>query len=151
MFADAGYPEAKESGKVSERIIDAVVLGGDEERVEGRLRQLFEWGADEVLVTVVTAGDDPQRSWERTVRAVAQLAMSLSAESRDPGPDPGRWTKEPHPSEDISARAWSPELTVQGGRRPAAGHAGGVLMDVAGSERGRGPGPKLNTTSAHRA
>ena len=80
MFADAGYPEAKESGIVSERIIDAVVVGGDEESVAGRLQRLFDWGADEILVTVVTAWDDPQRSWERTVKAVARVAQSLSSE-----------------------------------------------------------------------
>ncbi|MFQ5933967.1 MAG: hypothetical protein ACE5KI_04930, partial [Dehalococcoidia bacterium] len=77
MFADAGYPEAQESLAWSDRMIDAVVLSGGEETVTKRLLQLFDWGAGEVLVSVVAAGPDREASWERTVSLLAQVAKTL--------------------------------------------------------------------------
>ena len=77
MFAAAGYPEAKETESWSDGMLDAVVLSGDEETVAGRLRELFEWGSDEILVSMVTAGADRARSWDRTVRLLAQVSETL--------------------------------------------------------------------------
>ena len=56
MFADAGFPEALETGGWSDGMVEAVVLSGNEEVVGNRLKQLFDWGASEVLASVVTAG-----------------------------------------------------------------------------------------------
>ena len=44
MFAEAGYPEAEESSAWSDRMIDAVVLSGDEEEVTRRLRGVVRLG-----------------------------------------------------------------------------------------------------------
>jgi alkanesulfonate monooxygenase SsuD/methylene tetrahydromethanopterin reductase-like flavin-dependent oxidoreductase (luciferase family) len=73
MFADAGFPEAQQSAQWSDRMIDAVVAHGDESAVAGRLRQVLDWGASEVLAAVVTAGPDRTKSWERSIRLLAEL------------------------------------------------------------------------------
>ncbi|MBI4305090.1 MAG: LLM class flavin-dependent oxidoreductase, partial [Chloroflexi bacterium] len=75
MFADAGFPEAQQTLMWSDRMIDAVVAHGDEAAVANRLRQVLEWGASEVLIAVVTAGPDPKKSWERTMRLIAVLSQ----------------------------------------------------------------------------
>ena len=77
MFVDAGFPEANESDEWSEGMKDAVLLTGGEETVALRLRELFDWGAGELLVTVVTAGPDAAASWDRTVRLLAQVDQTL--------------------------------------------------------------------------
>jgi len=77
MFVDAGFPEAEGSGAWSDAMLDAVVLSGGEERVAEGLRRLFKWGATEVLVSVVGAGNDKQASWERTVQLLAQVSGEL--------------------------------------------------------------------------
>ena len=74
MFADAGFPEAQPSAEWSDRMIDAVVLSGKEEQVAGRLEEIFNVGATEVIVSVITAGTDQAVSWQRTVRLLADLA-----------------------------------------------------------------------------
>ncbi|MBI4220736.1 MAG: LLM class flavin-dependent oxidoreductase [Chloroflexi bacterium] len=75
MFADAGFPEARESAGWSDRMIDAVVAHGDEAAVAERLRQVLAWGAAEALIAVVTAGTDANASWERTMRLIAVLSQ----------------------------------------------------------------------------
>ena len=76
MFADAGFPEAKQTGEWSNAMIDTVVLSGDEETVSARIKQLFDLGAREVLATVITAGGDRTASWKRTVGLVAEMTTS---------------------------------------------------------------------------
>ncbi|MBI4300541.1 MAG: LLM class flavin-dependent oxidoreductase [Chloroflexi bacterium] len=75
MFADAGFPEASQ-GIWSDAMIDAVVLWGDEARVAGRLRELFSWGASEIVVSPVTAGGDRAASLSRTLKLLAEVANS---------------------------------------------------------------------------
>ena len=58
-------------------MLDAAVISGSEETVAGRLRQLLSWGATELLVSVVTAGDNRTASWERTVRTLAEAGKAL--------------------------------------------------------------------------
>lgn len=77
MLAAAGFPEAAE-GAWSDRMIDAVVLSGDEARVTDRLRELFAMGAAEVLVSPVAAGSDRKASQERTLRLVAEAAQAVA-------------------------------------------------------------------------
>ena len=55
-------------------MIDAVVLSGDESQVAERLRQLFSFGASEVLVSPISAGEDQAESIHRTTRLLAELA-----------------------------------------------------------------------------
>ncbi len=76
MFADAGYPEAAE-GAWSDAMIEAVALSGEEGRVAERLRQLFDWGPTEVIVSVLAAGPDRDASRARTLRFLAEMAKSV--------------------------------------------------------------------------
>jgi len=78
MFVDAGFPEASQ-GAWSDAMLDAVVLSGEESRVAERLRQLFAFGATEVLVSPLVAGSDRAGSLDRTLQLVAEVTKSVSA------------------------------------------------------------------------
>ena len=69
MFAAAGFAGSDESGWRDE-MLDSVLLAGDEETVALKIRDMFEWGADEVLASVVTVGDS-EESRMRTMRLLA--------------------------------------------------------------------------------
>lgn len=75
MLMDAGFPEAAQ-GTWSDAMIDAVVLWGDEGQVAERLQELFYFGAAEVLVSPVPAGQDRAASIDRTMRLLGQVAQS---------------------------------------------------------------------------
>ena len=77
MFANAGFPEAEQTHAWSNPMLDAVVISGNEETVAARLRQVLSWGATELLVSVITAGDNRTASWERTVRTLAEAGKAL--------------------------------------------------------------------------
>ena len=72
MLLDAGYPEVKE-GKFSDRMIDDMVVHGSAEQVKERLRKLPSFGVNELLATVIEPKDDG-KAYERTVRALGELA-----------------------------------------------------------------------------
>ena len=76
MFAASGHPEARE-GSWSDGMIEDVVLAGDEETVAGRLRELFDWGATEILAHPITAGGDAQGSMERSLNLIATVGQGL--------------------------------------------------------------------------
>ena len=72
MFQDAGFPEAKD-GRLSDRMIDALVVHGDAGRVKDRLRQLPSFGADELLaMPILPPGDE--HAFGRTVSTLGELA-----------------------------------------------------------------------------
>lgn len=71
MFEASGFPGSEESGWTDE-MVDSVLLAGDEETVALRVREMQEWGADEVLGSVVTVGDDAE-SRMRTMRLLAEV------------------------------------------------------------------------------
>ena len=75
MFAEAGFQGAPESGWTDE-MLDAVLISGDEDTVAEGVRAIFDWGASELLASVVPAGDDPEASEERTLRLLASLATA---------------------------------------------------------------------------
>ena len=75
MMVNAGFPEAVE-GTWSDAMIDAVVLWGDETRVAERIQEMFSFGAAEVLVSPIGAGEDQTGSVHRTTRLLAELAKS---------------------------------------------------------------------------
>jgi len=76
MFSDAGFPEALE-GIWSDAMIDAVAIHGNEEEVSEKLRRLLSYGATEIIASPVLMGPDPDASWERTVKALAEIGSSL--------------------------------------------------------------------------
>lgn len=75
MFLEAGFPEAAE-GKLSERMVNAIVLSGGENIVADRVREIATAGIDEVICSIVPAGGDPAGSIERSLRLLAELAKS---------------------------------------------------------------------------
>ena len=78
MLTAAGFPEAS-TGGWSDAMIEAVVLSGDESRVADRLRELFSFGATEILVSPLAAGGDRAAAVERTLRLVADVAKAVAA------------------------------------------------------------------------
>lgn len=76
MFADAGFPEALQ-GSWSDSMIDTVVLSGDEETVANRLKEFLSIGADELVLTLISAGQDQEGSRNRSLNLVAQIAKQL--------------------------------------------------------------------------
>jgi F420-dependent oxidoreductase-like protein len=79
MLIAAGFPEA-ETGTWSDRMIDAVVLWGNEARVEERLHELLAWGATEILATPVPAGSNRPASLDRTLRLLGRVAQVVARE-----------------------------------------------------------------------
>ena len=75
MFATAGFPNSPDSGSTND-MLDSVAISGDESAVSEELKQLLDWGASEVLATVITVGDDRAASAERTMRLLAQVGGS---------------------------------------------------------------------------
>jgi F420-dependent oxidoreductase-like protein len=73
MFELAGYPEAKE-GKLSDRMVDAVVMHGNEEQVAEGLQSFADAGASEVIASILPTGKDRQTSIDRAFRAIARFA-----------------------------------------------------------------------------
>lgn len=73
MFVDAGYPEARE-GAWSDRMIDGIVIWGNEATVAEKLHRFAWWGGTEILASLVTAGSDRKASRERTLRQLGAVA-----------------------------------------------------------------------------
>lgn len=78
MFVDAGFPEAAETKTWSDRMIDAVVLHGDESRAKKQLQEMFACGASEVIVLPILAGQDKMASYQRAIQLVADASRSIS-------------------------------------------------------------------------
>ena len=76
MFAASGHPEARD-GVWSDGMLEDVVFSGSEEDVAGRLRELFDWGATEILAHPVTAGGDSQASMNRNLNLIATVTQGL--------------------------------------------------------------------------
>jgi F420-dependent oxidoreductase-like protein len=72
MFALAGYPEARD-GALSDAMLDAVVVHGDEAAVANGLRAYLDAGMDELIASVLVVGDDRRASTERTLRLLGTL------------------------------------------------------------------------------
>lgn len=81
MFAAAGYPEMRD-GVVSEAVMHDVVLVGDERRVAEGIQRFFGSGADELILTLIPAGRDRERSIDRTLALLG--SSDLSGGSRRP-------------------------------------------------------------------
>jgi len=72
MFVAAGHPDARK-GELTDPIVDAVVVGGDEATVAAGLRGYLAAGMDELIASVLVVGADRLASLERTMRLVASL------------------------------------------------------------------------------
>jgi alkanesulfonate monooxygenase SsuD/methylene tetrahydromethanopterin reductase-like flavin-dependent oxidoreductase (luciferase family) len=77
MFTVAGYPDVEKTGAWSERALGAVLFSGGEDEVADRLHRLFEWGASELLVSIVEAGRDREASRERSLALLARVSREV--------------------------------------------------------------------------
>jgi F420-dependent oxidoreductase-like protein len=73
MFEQAGYPEAKE-GKLSQRMLDAIVVHGNEEQIETGIQEFADAGAGEVIATILPVGAGRRASVDRALKAIGRLA-----------------------------------------------------------------------------
>lgn len=74
MFASAGFPSSETDGWTNE-ILDAVLISGDEAAVKDRLNAIFDWGATEVLASVVMA-NGARDSYLRTLKFLGEFSPS---------------------------------------------------------------------------
>ena len=74
MFASAGFPSSETDGWTNE-ILDAVLISGDEAAVADRLDTIFDWGATEVLASVVMANGS-RDSYIRTLKFLGEYSPS---------------------------------------------------------------------------
>ena len=58
-------------------MIEATVLTGDADAVGERMVAMLDMGISELLVTPVTAGDDPAADMEQTIQLLGKVAQSL--------------------------------------------------------------------------
>jgi F420-dependent oxidoreductase-like protein len=72
MFVQAGFPEARQ-GAMSDGMLDAIVVHGDERTVAERLQGYLSAGMDELIVSILVIGDDRRPSLERTLRLIGTL------------------------------------------------------------------------------
>jgi hypothetical protein len=72
MFADAGFPVG-EGGKVTDELLDHLVVNGDEATVRDRLASILDTEIDELLVMLIP-GDDPAGEEEALSKIIAELA-----------------------------------------------------------------------------
>ena len=75
MLRDAGFPEASE-GTWSDAMIDAAVWWGDETRVAERIKEMFSFGATEVLLSPIGVGEDQGESIHRATRLIAEMSKT---------------------------------------------------------------------------
>jgi F420-dependent oxidoreductase-like protein len=73
MFEAAGYPEAKD-GVLSDRMIDALVVYGNQEQIATGLQAFADAGADEIIASVLSVGSDRRASIDRALKVLGQLA-----------------------------------------------------------------------------
>lgn len=74
MFVAAGYMEAPQ-GVWSDAMLDAVVLQGNEAHLTEQAHRFLETsGAEHLILSVLPAGPDRQRSTERTLRWIGRLS-----------------------------------------------------------------------------
>ena len=76
MFADAGYPEAFEN-TWSDRMIEGTAIFGTEDQVSKQIEDLFAMGASDILVSIVDAGNNSRKSYERTMNLLGELSKQF--------------------------------------------------------------------------
>ena len=71
MFAAAGHPEARD-GAASDSLADDLVLAGDEEKVGQGIRRFLDAGVDELILSLLPAGANPEAGIDRTLKLLGQ-------------------------------------------------------------------------------
>lgn len=75
MLQAAGFPEAADA-TWSDRMIDAVVLHGNEATVARRIEEYFAAGIAEIIAHPIPVGPDREGSLKRTVETIAAVAKT---------------------------------------------------------------------------
>ncbi|HAL47645.1 MAG: LLM class flavin-dependent oxidoreductase [Chloroflexi bacterium] len=75
MFAESGFIGTPVSGWTDE-MLDSVLISGDEDAVAEQIQGIFDWGASEVLLSVVSGSDDAAGSEDRTLSLLSKLSTS---------------------------------------------------------------------------
>jgi alkanesulfonate monooxygenase SsuD/methylene tetrahydromethanopterin reductase-like flavin-dependent oxidoreductase (luciferase family) len=75
MLVTAGFPEASD-GRWTDELIDGVIAWGPVDHVASRITDLFEAGADEVLVRPIGAGSDGDKVTAITLEAISAAFQS---------------------------------------------------------------------------
>ena len=76
IFVAAGFPEATE-GAWSDGMVDGVAISGGEAEVAHGLRELYFFGATEILASPVAAGSNPAASLRRTMGVLAEVSKTV--------------------------------------------------------------------------
>jgi F420-dependent oxidoreductase-like protein len=71
MFAAAGHPDARD-GVVSDTLVEDLILTGDEAQVTQGIRRFLDAGVDELILSLLPAGANPEASVDRTLRLLGQ-------------------------------------------------------------------------------
>jgi alkanesulfonate monooxygenase SsuD/methylene tetrahydromethanopterin reductase-like flavin-dependent oxidoreductase (luciferase family) len=71
MFAAAGFPEAR-GGVVSDKLVDDLVLAGGEADVRAGIERFLDGGVEELILSLLPAGPNPEASVDRTLRFLGQ-------------------------------------------------------------------------------
>jgi alkanesulfonate monooxygenase SsuD/methylene tetrahydromethanopterin reductase-like flavin-dependent oxidoreductase (luciferase family) len=74
MLQAAGFPDA--STELTDDVVDAVVLHGDEESIALRVEEYWAAGVSEIIAQPYAAGSDRQQSFDRTVEFIGRLSRS---------------------------------------------------------------------------
>lgn len=78
LFERAGVPgaaAAQTEGWTSD-MVDRVIVWGDADRIASSVERYFQAGADEVVLSPVGVGSDPEASYDRTLEVLGELARS---------------------------------------------------------------------------
>jgi F420-dependent oxidoreductase-like protein len=78
LFERAGVPDAStaQTSGWTAGMVDAVIPWGSAERIASAVESYFSAGADEVVLSPVGVGADPEASYERTLEVLGELARS---------------------------------------------------------------------------
>jgi len=74
MLISAGYPEAADA-TWSDKMIDGLIVHGSEDKVLNGLNTILDYGASELLVSPILAGQDRAGSLDRTLRLLGRASI----------------------------------------------------------------------------
>lgn len=77
MLISAGYPEAADA-TWSDKMIDGLIVQGSEDKVLNGLNTILDYGASELLVSPILAGQDRAGSLDRTLRLLGRVSIGNS-------------------------------------------------------------------------
>ena len=74
MFAAAGYPEAR-NGQIGDALVEDLVLSGNEDKFSRGIRRFLDRGVDELIISLIPTGSNPDADLDRTFRLLGQRSF----------------------------------------------------------------------------